>query len=89
MIFINTNIFYNVFFDTKFSDSARRFIEKNHKLVLAARESITCVFQSGQSDAKNAEAGKSFKPTDEFQILNHMNIYFCFDFLVQFFIQRI
>jgi predicted nucleic acid-binding protein len=33
VIFIDTNIFYNIFCDTKFSDIARRFIEENHNLV--------------------------------------------------------
>jgi predicted nucleic acid-binding protein len=36
VIFIDTNVFYNTFFDTKFSDSARRFIEQNHKLVASS-----------------------------------------------------
>jgi len=33
VIFIYINIFYNAFFDTKYSDSARRFMDQNHKLV--------------------------------------------------------
>ena len=36
MIFIDTNVFYNTFFDTKFSNSARRFIDQNHKLVTSS-----------------------------------------------------
>jgi predicted nucleic acid-binding protein len=36
VIFIDTNVFYNAFFDTKFSNSARRFIDKNHKLVTSS-----------------------------------------------------
>jgi hypothetical protein len=58
VIFIDAIVFYNIFFDTKFSEFARRFIEKNHKLVLAARESNTHVFQSSQSDAKMQKLGK-------------------------------
>ena len=36
MIFIDTNVFYNAFFDTKFSNSARRFFDQNHKLVTSS-----------------------------------------------------
>jgi hypothetical protein len=82
VIFIDTNVFYNIFFDTKFSEFARRFIEKNHKLVLVARDSITRVFQNGQSDAKMQMLERFFEPQGMFQILNHANIYFCFSFLV-------
>jgi predicted nucleic acid-binding protein len=36
LIFIDTNVFYNAFFDTKFSNSARRFFDQNHKLVTSS-----------------------------------------------------
>jgi predicted nucleic acid-binding protein len=36
VIFVDTNVFYNAFFDTKFSDSARRFIDQNNKLVTSS-----------------------------------------------------
>ncbi len=36
MIFVDTNVFYNSLFDTKFSISARRFIELNQELVTSS-----------------------------------------------------
>ena len=36
MIFVDTNVFYNSLFDTKFSASARGFIEANHELATSS-----------------------------------------------------
>jgi predicted nucleic acid-binding protein len=36
VIFVDTNIFYNAFFETSFSNSARRFIDQNQKLVTSS-----------------------------------------------------
>jgi len=46
VIFIDTNVFYNIFFDTKFSDFARRFIEKNHNLVTSSTVLNELIFVS-------------------------------------------
>jgi len=46
VIFIDTNVFYNAFFDTKFSDSARRFIDQNHKLVTSSTVINELIFVS-------------------------------------------
>lgn len=46
MIFIDTNVFYNIFFDTKFSEFARRFIEKNHNLVTSSTVLNELIFVS-------------------------------------------
>ncbi len=36
MIFVDTNIFYNIIFETKFTDYALKFIETYHELVTSA-----------------------------------------------------
>jgi len=46
VIVIDTNIFYNAFFDTKFSNSARRFIDQNHKLVTSSTVIHELIFVS-------------------------------------------
>jgi predicted nucleic acid-binding protein len=36
VIFIDTNVFYNAFFETRFSHAARGFFDKNHRLVTSS-----------------------------------------------------
>ena len=36
MIFIDTNVFYNLLFETRFSQSARRFVESNNDLATSS-----------------------------------------------------
>jgi predicted nucleic acid-binding protein len=40
LIFVDTNVFYNSLFDTKFSASARGFIEANNELATSSSESV-------------------------------------------------
>jgi uncharacterized protein len=46
VIFIDTNVFYSIFFDTKRSEFARRFIEKNHDLVTSSTVLNELIFVS-------------------------------------------
>ena len=70
MIFIDTNVFYNVFFDTMFSDSARRFIEKNHKLVTSSTVLNELIFVSVRDLCMERYGTKNYTSFKKFIVAN-------------------
>lgn len=70
MIFIDTNIFYNAFFDTKFSDSARRFIDQNHKLVTSSSVIHELIFVSVRNLCEERYGTKNHASFKRFLINN-------------------
>lgn len=70
MIFIDTNVFYNIFFDTKFSDSARRFIEKNHNLVTSSTVLNELIFVSVRDLCMERYGTKNYASFKRFIVSN-------------------
>ena len=70
MIFIDTNVFYNIFFETKFSDSARRFIEKNHNLVSSSTVLNELIFVSVRDLCMERYGTKNYASFKRFIIAN-------------------